>query len=159
MNYCVPLMIEDLKNGISAKEVRNYYYGVPEELGDIDLTSGVIMVNPVSTEIMPVATGVLDKDEDIIEIIVAKSYKTSIYQNASNAGDMAFLTRIMRGKDSNNDILTNSIVYIIRNNFRRYGLNQPSMSINWNENRFNKEGVIAATLTLRQSSINEQSIN
>ena len=130
-------------------------YGLPLELGEV--TGGMIIVNPVSTDITPISTGVIDKDADVIEIILVKNFKTSTYQNASQAGDVEFLTRVMRGKDANNN-LVNSIVYIVRSNFKKYGINQPSLSINWNDGRFNKEGLVAATLTLRQNSLGDQVI-
>jgi len=156
MNYAIPKIIEDLRGVISKNDVQTYMYGRPLELGDT--LGGMVIVNPVSTEIKPIATGVLDQDEDTIEIILVKSFKTSVYQNASQSGDVEFLTRVMRGKDANNNLLTNSIVYVVRNNFRSYGINQPSMTINWSDNRFNKEGIVVATLTLRQNSIGDQSI-
>lgn len=159
MNYAIPKIIEDLRNGISEKDVRTYLYGLPLEAGEMVANGGCIIVNPVTTAITPIATGVIDRDEDDIEIILLKTYKTSVYQNASQAGDVEFLTRIMRGKDQNNNLLTNSIVYIIRSNCKRYGLNQPSLSIDWNDNRFNKEGIVAATLRLRQSTMSDQYIN
>ena len=150
-------MIEDLKNGISKNDVQFYMYGEPLEVGEI--TGGLIIVNPVTTEITPKATGVIDQDSDIIEIILVKNFKTSAYQNASQAGDVEFLTRVMRGKDSNNDLLSNSIVSIIRSNFKSYGINQPSLSIDWSDKRFQKEGLVAATLTVRQNSLGNQNIN
>ncbi len=157
MNYAIPKIIEDLKNTISKVDIQQYMYGMPQELGDN--IGGLIIVNPVNTTITPMATGIIDQDEDVIEVVLAKSYKTSVYQNAAQAGDVEFLTRIMRGKDINNDFLSNSIVYIIRSNFKRYGINQPSLSINWHDNRFSKEGLVAATLTIRQKSLGNQTIN
>jgi hypothetical protein len=157
MNYSIPKMIEDLKNSISKNDVQSYMYGLPLELGDT--IGALIIVNPVSTEITPRATGVIDQDEDLIEVILVKSFKTSTYQNASQAGDVEFLTRVMRGKDTNNDLLPNSIVSIIRSNFKKYGINQHSLSINWSDDRFSKEGLVAATLTIRQNSLGNQSIN
>lgn len=159
MNYAIPKIIEDLKAGISKNDVQLYMYGMPQEVGDFNGIGGMIIVNPVTTDVTPIATGMIDKDEDNIEIILVKSYKTSIYQNASQAGDVEFLTRVMRGKDSNNNLMTNSIVYIVRKFFKDYGTNQPTMSINWNDTRFNKEGIVAATLSLRQTSLGDQIIN
>lgn len=157
MNYAIPRIIEDLKARISKTDVATYMYGMPQDIGDT--LGGMIIVAPVSTIVTPMATGVVDKDEDTIEVILVKNYKTSIYQNASQSGDVEFLTRIMRGRDESNNLLTNSIVYIIRSNFKRYGINQPSMSIDWNENRFAKEGLVAATLTIKQNSLSDQIIN
>jgi hypothetical protein len=158
MNYAIPRIIEDLRDGISENDVQSYLYGLPQEVGDLSGIGGMIIVNPLDTEIVPVATGMIDRDEDRIEIILLKSYKTTVYQNASQAGDVEFLTRVMRGKDSNNNLLTNSIVYIIRKNFKNYGTNQPTLSINWNDTRFNKEGIVACVLTLRQTSLGDQII-
>lgn len=157
MNYAIPKMIEDLKASISKSDVATYMFGLPLELGDT--LGAMIIVNPSSTTITPIATGMIDEDEDTIEVILVKNYKTTTYQNASQAGDMEFLTRVMRGKDANNDLLGSSIVSILRSNFKRYGINQPQFSINWNDNRFEKEGLVASTLTIQQNSLGNQSIN
>lgn len=158
MNYVMPLIIEDLKNGISKNDVVYYYDGLPDELGDEGGNRGSIFVSPVSTGIEPVSTGMIDSEQDEIHIVLAKESSTFRYQNPRDEGGMGFMTRVMNGKDVNNQRLTNSIVYIIRNNIRRYGLRNPSFKINWNDNRFEKEGMVTSTLIIRNDNLVDQPI-
>lgn len=158
MNYVIPKILEDLRNGIDKNDVAYFYYGLPTELGDEVGNAGGIFVAPVNTGINPISTGMIDSEEDEIHVVLARESSTFRYRSPEDEGGMEYFTRVLNGKDTANQRLANSIVYIIRNNIRRYGLRNPSFSINWNDNRFEKEGMVTSTLIIRNDSLVGQAI-
>ena len=158
MEYIIDLILQKLEEGISKADVKNYLFGIPSEMGDNLSNSGAICVGPMATDITPETTGVRDRDDNDIEIVVVKNFKTMQYRDAESEGAMRFLTRIIDGRNADGSRKTDSIVYILRNNMRTFGIRQPSISINYRDNRYDKEGVVTASLRLRQEAISNQPI-
>jgi hypothetical protein len=158
MDYVIPKIIEDLRNGVSADDVKYYYFGMADEIGDLVGDYGAIFVNPLTTDIEARATGVLDMNTDDIEIVLVKSSKMEVYESPDKPGSVGFLTRVMAGRESVNSSLTSSILYIVRNNMRNYGVREIDFSIDWNDKRFIKEGIVAATLNIKIESLLNQPI-
>lgn len=158
MNKIIPAIIEIFKNGLSANDVNHYMFGVPTEVGDLVGLVGTIFVAPVTTDLNAETTGVLDRRSEEIEIILATTAKMDVYENPTYEGAMGYITRIMDGKNADGSPRTDSITYLLRSNFRNLGLRQPRLTIDWNDRRFEKEGIVAATLRLTQETIESQPI-
>ena len=151
MTYYITQILEDLENEMSDRDVQFFISGLPEtQISEKLLSGGVVFVNPISTDLTAVATGVVDEGSHEIEIILARSMKTQAYQNASQETGAAYLARVMDGRDADNTIQTNTIRYIIRSHMQDYGMRQPDVTITYNDDRLENiaEGVVTATMTV-----------
>lgn len=134
MNYLINKMLLDLEAGLKGKDIQYFYFGVPYSLSEKALDEGVLMIRPVSTDIDSAATGLRDKETKRVRIIVAKSMKADVYKNAQKETGDKFMTRIFENKDESNQLQSNTIRYIVRTNFKRWGILQEEMNIQYNTN-------------------------
>lgn len=159
MNYIIDLMLQHLENGLKGRDIQYFFFGIPEtEVSKEVFNKGAIFINPVDSSIEAVTTGITDEETHTIEIVLAKNMQTKVYQNAQQETGVKFLNRVMDGRDSANNLSTNTIRYIIRNNIRAYGIRQPTISIKYDDGRFKAEGVVTATLTITQEEHYSQQI-
>ena len=159
MNYLIPKIIEDLRGVIPQSDIRYYYFGRPVEVGDVIGINGGVFVTPISSSIESATTGILDSVSETVEITVAKSFKTDINENPKYEGSMEFMARLVDGRNEDGSRVASSIVSVIRKNFRGYGIRQPAVTIDWEDNRFAKEGISAVTIRVQQESLLNQEIN
>lgn len=159
MNYIIDKILEDLEEGLNKRDVQYFLFGMPEtEISKIVFNKGVIMIKPISSDIVAVTTGITDEETHSIEIILAKNMQTKVYRNASQETGEHFLVKVMDGRDSNNDLLTDTIRYIIRRNLKDYGIRQPAISIAYDDGRVELEGIVTATMTITQEEHYSQQI-
>jgi len=162
MDRIIRALLKDLENVLGPKgsgKVIHYYYGKPDEMPLNVSTNGAIFLQPVVTDSTPVATGLRDRIEDNLEIILVKSARVQRYQKADEADGIAFLTRVMSGTDSKGQRLTDTVLYTVRTNFQDYGERQPNLSIAWNDDRFNQSDIVTATMTVTQENIQNQGVS
>lgn len=159
MNHFIDLILRDLENGLDKQDVQYFHFGKPYEMPKELVINGAIAVEPVSTDISPVTTGITDEDLYTVRIILLKNTQGEVYKNAQKETGAQFLTRVMEGRDSAGTLQTNTIRHIVRSNFRQWGLLQPEVGIEYDTNDSNVEGVASAVMTLQQLSHTSQSVN
>lgn len=151
MNWVINQMLEDLENEMNPRDAQFFIFGMPEtQISKELLLKGTVMVKPVSSNIYAVTTGITDELSHEIEIILARSMQTEVYQNASRETGEAYLVRVLDGRDESNNLQTNTIRYIIRSHMQDYGIRQPDVTITYNDDRLENvaEGVVTATMTV-----------
>lgn len=159
MNYIIPKMLDDLENGLDKKYVRYFYYGMPYSVSDDILRSGAIFIIPRTENIEPVATGLIDRSEIEIDIVLAIQDKPNFYENAQIDSGLQLINKIMAGKDDCGNLLTDTIEYVIRSNSRDYGIRQTRLSVEYDDKKIEKEDVITATMTVFQERLGSQPVN
>ena len=150
MNYIIGKILDDLEDSVNKNDIKYFYFGKPYAIDNNILNAGALIVNPIRTDISSVATGLKDHASYEIEIILAKNVKPSFYKNAQKDAGHSFLTRVMEGTDASGSLLTNTIRYVIRNKMRDYGIKQEGMSIDYDDQRFENEGCVTATMSITQ---------
>lgn len=159
MNYIIDQMLEDLENEMNGRDVQYFFWGMPEtEVSKEIFTKGAIFVKPVDSSIIAVTTGITDEEVHSIEIIVAKSMQTKVYRNAQQETGEHFLAKVMDGRDSGNDLLKDTIRYVVRSHLQDYGIRQPAVSIVYDDDRVGIQGVVTATMTITQEEHYSQAI-
>jgi hypothetical protein len=150
MNYLINKILEDLESNLNKKDVQYYIFGRPYHLPASELEKGVIMVEPISTSVQAVTTGITDEETKEVQIILAKVVKDDFYKNSSKETGSAYLTRIFENKDTSNQLQTDTIRYIVRNNLRQWGLLQPQITINYSGQVFEEapEGTVTGIMTI-----------
>jgi len=151
MTYYLNKILEYLENEMDSRDVQFFILGLPAtQISQELLLKGCVFVKPVGTDVEAVATGVVDQQTHEIDIILARSMKTEVYQNASQETGDAYLARVMDGRDADNDLQTNTIRYIVRSHMRDLGIMQPDMTITYNDDRLDNiaEGVVTATMSI-----------
>lgn len=149
MEYLAGKILEALKSRLSKKDVQKFMFGINEDkVGQVELNNGLIVVNPATTDIKAITTGITDEYTHNIEIILGKSSRLESNKKADTEGGKAYLTRVMEGTDENNNLLTNTVMFAIREQYRKFGIQQLNCNINYQDKRFNHEGSVSAVLTL-----------
>lgn len=160
MDNLIENILTKLEDGLNKKDVQHFLYGVGlETIPKSMANQGVIVVNPISTDIEPVTTGVTDEESYSLEIILVKNTQTEFYQNSQKEGSIKYLVRIMEGRDAGKGLSTNTVRYIIRTNFRNFGLLQNNISIEYDTDDVNGLGLVTATMTLTQVDHTSQLIS
>jgi hypothetical protein len=149
MNYVINKMLEDLEAGLPKKDVQYYIFGRPYQLAEAELEKGVLMIEPVSTTVQSVTTGITDEENKEIKIFLAKIVKDRFYANAQKETGSAYLARIFENKDASNQLQADTVRYIVRENLRQWGLLQPTISIDYTVS-FEQapEGTVAGAMTI-----------
>jgi len=159
MNYVINQILKDLENELNSRDVQYFFFGKPEtEVSKDVFNKGAVFVSPLNTGIVAVTTGITDEETHSIEIILAKNMQTKVYKNAQQETGVSFLTKVMDGRDENNNVLTDTIRYIVRRHLREYGIRQPAVSIEYDTEQFKAEGVVTATMTMTQEEHYAQQI-
>lgn len=150
MNNIIGKILDDLEDSINKNDVKYFYFGKPYAVDNNILNAGALFVTPVRTDVESVTTGLKDHASNEIEIVLAKNVKPSFYKDAQKDAGHSFLTRVMEGTDESGALLTNTVRYIIRNKMRDYGILQDSMSIEYDDRKFEYDGCVTATMRITQ---------
>lgn len=161
MIYLINRMLTDFEAGISAQDIQYFYFGMPYSLSKQVLDKGILIVQPVSTDIKPITTGLRDEEMKSVKIIIAKSVLNDNYMNAQKETGIQYLIRVIEGKNEDNSLKTDTVRYVIRNKYRTWGVNQQQMTINYDTNELATaaQGVVTATIMLSVRDIVTQSIS
>jgi hypothetical protein len=161
LDNIVNKIIVDLENVLGmqgSKLVQYYYIGKPKEVDKINLEGGAVFVVPSKSSVVSVTTGLQDITTRSIEIILAKGSRNSVNLNAQKEEDIQYLMRVMDGDDASQQLLSDTIAYVIRNHMRDYGIKQDSLEISFDDNRFGVDEVYTSTMTLLQENIHNQTV-
>ena len=150
MNYVITKLLKKLEDGIKESDVKHYYFGKP----DVDnvfeniVGKGVIMVEPMTTSITSVTTGLQDEDTYSIAIHLVKKL-TGNPRNAQIEPGAQYLTRVMEGRNEETGaFLTDTIRFVVRNNFKTLGLMETGVEIDYETDVFDIKGAFSATMTI-----------
>lgn len=141
-----------LEAGLSTKDVQYFNIGKPYSIADQVLDKGIIYIEPISTDIESLTTGITDGDDSSVKIVLAKSVKDEFVKNAQKESATAYLARVMDGKNASGQVLTNTIRYIVRTNMRQLGITQSGINITYDSQEIENApaGTVTATLTVSQ---------
>jgi len=115
MNIIADKIIELLRKNLGeARQIKRFYLGNPTELANADLPA--IFVQPLAKEVEQ-----LDNvyDEMTSEFVIGVCVDPAKYQkkDADEGTAERFLMEIEGGRDSDGDVITTSVTYIMRNHF------------------------------------------
>jgi hypothetical protein len=150
MNYVITKLLKKLEDGLNRNDVQYYYFGIPDVDNAFEniVGKGLIAVEPLSTSTTSITTGLQDEDTYSIAIHLTKKIRGNA-RNAQIEPGAQYLTRVMEGRDEDaGTALTNTIKYIVRNNFRTLGLMETGVEIDYESNIFDLEGAFSATMTI-----------
>jgi hypothetical protein len=152
MTYLLNRIKEILEAGLDKKDVQYYNIGKPFAIADAVLAGVIIYLEPVSTDVVSITTGIGDMSDNTIKIVLAKTVKDQFVKNAQKESGQAYLTRVMDGRDGSGNVLANTIRYLIRTNMRNLGITQGAVNIAYDTQEIENgpEGLVTATLTVSQ---------
>lgn len=160
MTHLIEALLRDLENNIPKQDVQYYIWGKPDNISKEALIKGVIMIRPRTTVVRPISTGPKDKDDNTLEVILGKSMQTDVYQNAQIETGDKFCNRIMDGRNADGSLRNDTIRYVVRNNYKNYGILQPEIRIDYDTNEITApDGIVTATMVISQSDLFNQIIN
>jgi len=159
MENTINKIIEYLRAGLDKTDVAYFHVGNPYDLSEAELLRGCITVTPVSETVEAVTTGVTDQEVKTIEITIAKVLKNDFYGNAKKESGIQYLLRVIEARGTNNELKTNTIRYILRNNLRNLGLLQSGFNIVYDTNAISNLGAASASITFAIMDHNHQILN
>jgi len=121
MNLITDKILEILEANLTGRGIRAYKFGNPIDIGKTELP--MIYVQPLEERVRALDTAYDIKEGDFqIGVIVdpATEYKKSKKGLKENAGDR-WLTEIVSGRNDDGTPMTNTISYILRNNWTMEG--------------------------------------
>jgi hypothetical protein len=152
-------MLEDFEDSLDKSDVRHFYWGFIDDLSRDQLRDGVIMVQPVSETAEQATTGIQDRNTYNLQIILAKSVEGREYVNASQETGQRFLQRIMSNCDDSGGLESDTVKYIVRTNMLDYSGRQPTIEINYDDDRYEDSSIPTATMSVVCESIKKQTIS
>ena len=158
MDFVINKILDKLKEDMEKKDITHFFFGKPDEIDEVTATAGMIYINPITTEINSLTTGMQDQDTFNLEIGIIKKTTKDMYKNPKKESVMSFLVRIMEGRDPQNVLKTNTIRYIVRNQMRQFGSRQDTISIEYDTKEYGKEDIATAKMNLKQIGITNQPI-
>lgn len=161
MNRLLEQIKTDLEANVSKKDVQYYLIGMPVSISKQTLDAGVVVVEPRSTSVSSVTTGVREQETHIVDIVLLKNVQDrSEFDNQRESGK-AYVTRVMDARNANGSLKVGSIREVVRRNMRTWGIMQGDLEIQYSEsdNENIPLGTVIATITLPQVDIVTQNIN
>lgn len=124
MNYLINKMLRSFEDNLDKKDIQYYYFGKPWSLPKGVLDKGVLIVHPIETNVSAVTSGITDQETMSVRIIVAKNVQDEFINNAQRETGVGYLSRVFENKSDTNQLQANTVRYVIRNNFRTWGIMQ-----------------------------------
>jgi len=149
MDLLIRKVLTTLENNLEKKDVRYYIYGKPFALSDSIAEKGAILVQPLSTNIEPISTGLRDEETFNLSIILVKQLKNRFNRNAQIESGAEFLTEVMEGRQNDSALKSTSIRDVVRKSFNEWGIRQESVSITYDSEEYPRAlGVVTATMAV-----------
>lgn len=160
MNVYLDTIKNSLELIIPKTDIQHYFIGKPNSFSKVNADRGICVIEPVSTDIVSVTTGLQDREDLAIRIIIAKQIQEYAVRNAEKESGAQWLMRVMDGREPDRSPKTISVRYIARNNFRQWSNLQPATNIDYESNNLENfaEGLVEATLTLQLTGIFQQPV-
>jgi hypothetical protein len=160
MNTYLETIKNSLQAVISKNDIQHYYIGKPNSFSKVNADRGILVIEPVSTDIQSITTGLNDREDLSIRIIIAKQIQEFSVRNAEKESGSQWLMRVMDGREPDNRPKTNTIRYVVRSNYRQWSTMQPSVNIDYESTNLENfaEGLVEATLTVQLTGIFQQPV-
>lgn len=141
---------ELLKAGIPASKIEYYYIGNPRNISSAEAERGFVIIDP-----QPITTTIADNwndsEEGEIDVIVGVQSRSNNNMIRETEGDdqeaLLEAMELMEGVDSNGNLKTDTVKYILRNNITKIGINQPTMVTDYTNQR-DENYIYAIKLTI-----------
>lgn len=145
MKYIIDQIKTQLKSGLGQK-IRYYYTGEPEILPKEVVSRGYVCIKPITdnTELVETQT---DQGLYTIQIVVGRDVRREWNKKPDEFMTTKWLMEIVQNTDSNGDLQTDTIKYILRDNLTSIG-KVHVMSIDYEDKQRGEEYTSEARITL-----------
>lgn len=131
MQYLINKIKTTLEQSLDKKDIQYVVIGGLDQISKAMLDKGVVVLLPISTEVSSITTGIRDMERKVVKFVIGKNIQNQFNKNAQRESGQEYLMRVMEGNNADNTLITTSLRYIIRQNFRVWGVQQDSLSIDY----------------------------